>query len=76
MNTTNLRNLACRDPPVQGSMLDKHKLSLQFSKRKAGAGGAGAGGAKGGKAKGGDEPAEGGSTKLVVRNLAFEATKK
>ncbi|GLC70759.1 hypothetical protein PLESTF_001030300 [Pleodorina starrii] len=57
---------------LQGSMLDGHKLALQLSRgRKAQAAGAAA------PAKAAKKEAEGdGSTKLVVRNLAFEATKK
>ncbi|GFR48899.1 hypothetical protein Agub_g10847 [Astrephomene gubernaculifera] len=57
---------------LQGSQLDGHKLALQLSKgRKAAAGGAATQGSA--KAKAGEAD---GSTKLVVRNLAFEATKK
>ncbi|KAG2501693.1 hypothetical protein HYH03_000195 [Edaphochlamys debaryana] len=55
---------------LQGSMLGGHKLALALS---AGRKDAGAGGAP--KAKKGGAGEEG-STKLVVRNLAFEATKK
>lgn len=59
---------------AQGTSLDHHKLSLQLSKNRPGA--AAASGAKSGKGgKGGGEP-EDGSTKLVVRNVAFEATRK
>lgn len=75
---------------LQGSELDGHKLVLQLSlrkasgteagtdgKRKAGAAAAGAaaGAGKGGKAgaAGGKLP---GTTKMVVRNVAFEATRK
>lgn len=60
---------------LQGSMLGNHKLSLQLSKRKAGAG---AGAAKGaGKDKAVAKAcSKDVSTKLVVRNVAFEATRK
>ena len=54
-------------------MLDNHKLVLQLSKRTE----PGAGGGGGGAGKGlGAGKREEGSTKLVVRNVAFEATKK
>lgn len=58
-------------------MLDKHKLSLQLSQHKASEGGGATA-----KRKGSSSGAEGGSsgaaaaTKLVVRNVAFEATKR
>ncbi len=58
---------------LQGSMLDKHKLQLQLSKHKAPAGAAGDGSSGGKKKRGKDEEA---GTKLVVRNVAFEATRK
>ena len=54
---------------LQGSMLDKHKLQLQLSKHKPG--GAASDGKKGGKKKADDDA----GAKLVVRNLAFEATR-
>ncbi|KAG2451283.1 hypothetical protein HYH02_003889 [Chlamydomonas schloesseri] len=54
---------------LQGSMLDGHKLALQLSRgRKTAPAGAAKAAAKKGQ--------EDGSVKLVVRNLAFEATKK
>lgn len=69
-------------------MLDNHKLSLQLSKRRA-PGATPAAGAKGGAAAqqggaagsgaglGKTGKTEGGATaKLVVRNVAFEATRK
>ena len=48
-------------------MLDKHKLALQLSMRKAGSGV---------KAKGQKDKPDKQSTKLVVRNVAFEATRQ
>lgn len=61
---------------TQGSTLDKHKLTLQLSQRKpskeAAAAARGAAGSKG-KAGG---TAEAAPTKLVVRNVAFEATRR
>jgi hypothetical protein len=61
----------CSTFGLQGSMLDKHKLSLQLSKRSAP--GSAAGSSKAGKKiKDGD----GKGAKLVVRNVAFEATRK
>ena len=51
---------------LQGSMLDKHKLALQLSTRKA---------SSAVKAQKQAAP-EKQSTKLVVRNVAFEATRK
>ena len=65
--------------PPQNTSLDGHKLVLQLSKRRApGASGSGAepgsaAGVPGAKPEGGGQQ---GSTKLVVRNVAFEATKK
>jgi multiple RNA-binding domain-containing protein 1 len=51
-------------------MLDKHKLQLQLSKgRPGGAAGVGA------KKKAGKRKEDEGGTKLLVRNLAFEATR-
>jgi multiple RNA-binding domain-containing protein 1 len=63
---------------LQGSMLDKHKLQLQLSKGRPGGGGGGGGdGESGAKKKGGKRgKGEEGGTKLLVRNLAFEATRK
>lgn len=52
-------------------MLDKHKLTLQLSKRSATGSGA-----AGSKAKKALQEADGKGAKLVVRNVAFEATKK
>ena len=51
---------------LQGSMLDKHKLALQLSTRKV---------SSAVKSKKQANP-EKQSTKLVVRNVAFEATRK
>lgn len=59
---------------MQGSLLDGHKLSMQLSMRKV-EGDKAAGAAKAQQKKAaaaGKEP----STKLVVRNVAFEATRK
>jgi len=52
-------------------MLDKHKLTLQLSKR--GATGAGSSSSKANK-KATEQDGKG--AKLVVRNVAFEATRK
>ena len=52
--------------PRQGSVLDGHKLVLRLSLRR---------GAAAEPAKAAEKPA-GRGTKLVVRNLAFEATRK
>ena len=52
---------------MQGGMLDKHKLSLQLSMRKPVAA------VKGSKQAAAPEKQ---GTKLVVRNVAFEATRK
>lgn len=52
---------------LQGSMLDKHKLALQLSMRKTGS-------AVNGKAPKANPEKQ--STKLVVRNVAFEATRQ
>ncbi|GAX79039.1 hypothetical protein CEUSTIGMA_g6479.t1 [Chlamydomonas eustigma] len=64
---------------LQGSMLDSHKLSLQLSKAR-GDSGAAAGRmsttASGSKKKSTGSGSVEGSTKLVVRNVAFEATRK
>jgi len=57
---------------LQGTMLEKHKLQLQLSKHKAAA--AAADGSS--KKKGSKRKEEEGGTKLVVRNVAFEATRK
>ncbi|KAI8464255.1 MAG: hypothetical protein J3K34DRAFT_380531 [Monoraphidium minutum] len=59
---------------LQGSTLEKHKLQLQLSKHKPGGGAAGGKGEKrkGGEGKGKEE----GGAKLVVRNVAFEATRR
>lgn len=51
---------------LQGSTLDGHKLVLQLSQRKAGA-------SEGVSKK--DKEDEDASNKLIVRNLAFEATR-
>ena len=48
-------------------MLDKHKLALQLSMRKA---------SSAGRGKAQSSKPEKQSTKLVVRNVAFEATRK
>ncbi|GIM08321.1 hypothetical protein Vretimale_12361 [Volvox reticuliferus] len=62
---------------LQGSQLDGHKLVLQLSRARKVASVSAAGGAKTAKkAAGGSQADQDGSTKLVVRNLAFEATKK
>ena len=53
---------------VQGTVLDGHKLALQLSMRKLSA-------AHSGK-QDGKAIAKGKGTKLVVRNVAFEATRK
>lgn len=55
-------------------MLDKHKLTLQLSKRSAT--GSGAAGSSKASKKASKEAADGKGAKLVVRNVAFEATKK
>lgn len=58
-------------PLLQGSMLDKHKLTLQLSKRTA------TGSASGSKASKRSKEGDGSKgAKLVVRNVAFEATRK
>jgi hypothetical protein len=60
---------------AQGSSLEKHKLQLQLSKHGApGAAAAGAASKKAVAAKAAAAKAAG--TKLVVRNVAFEATRK
>ncbi|GIL52539.1 hypothetical protein Vafri_8379 [Volvox africanus] len=59
---------------LQGSQLDGHKLVLQLSRARKAASAGGSKTAK--KAAGGSHSDQDGSTKLVVRNLAFEATKK
>lgn len=69
---------------LQGSLLDHHKLSLQLSKKKPGdASAAGATAGKPAKVTATPEAAAkpaglsgAGTTKLVVRNVAFEATRK
>ena len=68
---------------VQGAGLQGHQLALQLSMRKQGAPGKqqqqGQPAAKGGKqaqAAKTDAAAQGKGTKLVVRNVAFEATRK
>lgn len=53
--------------PLQGSMLDKHKLALQLSMRKA---------SSVDKNRSHAGKPEKQSTKLIVRNVAFEATRK
>ena len=62
---------------LQGSVLDGHKLVLQLSLRKAGGPQQqqAAAAKKGSGAKSGID-ARGSGTKLVVRNVAFEATRK
>ena len=67
---------------LQGSTLDGHKLVLQLSLNKGaggaaagGTGDAGAGAAAGGKRKAG-QPHLPDTAKMVVRNVAFEATRK
>ena len=50
-------------------MLDKHKLTLQLSKRSSTAGSSGKAGKKA-------KESDGKGAKLVVRNVAFEATRK
>lgn len=60
---------------MQGSILDGHKLSMQLSMRKVEGDKAAAAAARAQPKKAvvaGKEP----STKLVVRNVAFEATRK
>ena len=59
-------------PPVQGSMLDKHKIQLQLSKHGATGAAAAKKASKSAKSDGGKAA----GTKLVVRNVAFEATRK
>jgi multiple RNA-binding domain-containing protein 1 len=59
---------------LQGSMLEKHKLQLQLSKH--GAPGAAAAGAASKAAAAKAAAAKAAGTKLVVRNVAFEATRK
>ncbi len=54
---------------MQGSVLEGHKLVLQLSMRK------GIGATKG-NAKAAEDKKVAKGTKLVVRNVAFEATKK
>ena len=56
------------DVTAQGTVLDGHKLALQLSMRKLSA-------AQPGK-QDGKAAAKGRGTKLVVRNVAFEATRK
>lgn len=58
---------------VQGTVLDGHKLALQLSMRKARTG---AGGGWDPKHEDSAEDRKGKGTKLVVRNVAFEATRK
>ena len=58
---------------VQGTVLDGHKLALQLSMRK---GRMGAGQDAKAKQEEGKEDKKGRGTKLVVRNVAFEATRK
>jgi len=57
-----------RPAPRQGSVLDGHKLVLRLSLRRGAA-------AEPTEPKAAEKPA-GRGTKLVVRNLAFEATRK
>lgn len=63
---------------LQGTSLDHHKLSLQLSKHKSNQASSSGGSKSGSKSKDGDKDGtpEDGSTKLVVRNVAFEATRK
>ena len=63
-----LRLLIASPSSLQGTLLDGHKLSLQLSKAKGPAPGT-----KSSKKKGAEEA---GTTKVVVRNVAFEATRK
>ncbi len=55
---------------TQGTKLDKHALNLQLSKRRAPTADKAAAAASKAAAK------DGTGTKLVVRNVAFEATKR
>ena len=61
--------MSCTQAPVclQGSKLDKHQLVLQLSKHKA---------SSNPSQKASKEEAAKQSTKLIVRNIAFEATRK
>ncbi|GAB4818001.1 hypothetical protein N2152v2_005047 [Parachlorella kessleri] len=65
---------------LQGSLLDGHKLALQLSTHQAAATaaavGAGASSAKQSKGAGAKKPSLPDTTKMVVRNVAFEATRK
>ena len=62
---------------LQGTLLDGHKLSLQLSKAKGVAASTGSKGTKKGATGGqGLKGTEEGTTKVVVRNVAFEATRK
>eukprot|EP00967_Tisochrysis_lutea_P056359 scaffold71127_cov20-Tisochrysis_lutea.AAC.1 len=73
---------------ANGSMLDNHKLSMQLSKRRAPSTSTAAAASKGPKQAAGttdeadqQQPAkgkkgDGATTKLLVRNVAFEATRK
>ena len=58
---------------LQGSALDGHKLVLQLSTKKGGAAGTAGAAGKGGK---GGKPKLPDTSKMVVRNVAFEATRK
>lgn len=62
-NGLHLKALMC----LQGSKLDKHQLVLQLSKHKA---------SSAPSQKASKEEAAKQSTKLIVRNIAFEATRK
>ena len=62
---------------IQGSLLDGHKLALQLSTHQTAAAAAAAGaGAKQSKGAGAKKPSLPDTTKMVVRNVAFEATRK
>ncbi|KAK9806736.1 hypothetical protein WJX72_000950 [[Myrmecia] bisecta] len=60
---------------LQGSLLDGHKLMLQLSMRKATAAAPEDSAAKA-KAKAANKAGAAATTKLIVRNVAFEATRK
>lgn len=62
------KHMAMRFDPLQGSMLEKHKIQLQLSKRKAGPNSSSS-------KKSAEQPPDTAGTKVVVRNVAFEATR-
>jgi len=86
VNSPEVANLVIKQ--LQGSMLDNHKLSMQLSKRRAPSTSTAAAASKGPKQAAGttdeadqQQPAkgkkgDGATTKLLVRNVAFEATRK